>query len=61
MLFVDLWQEKKKWRMMQSKGTKGMITAPECIASLDDLQQCWQLLRSFALTKLINSIIDLSH
>ena len=26
------------------------ITVPECIASLDDRPQCWQLLRSFAYT-----------
>ena len=26
------------------------ITVPECIASLDNHQQCWQLLRSFACT-----------
>ena len=30
--------------------TEERITVPECIASLDDRQQCWQLLRSFACT-----------
>ena len=29
---------------------EGRITVPECISSLDDLQQCWQLMRSFACT-----------